>query len=87
MAELRGLRRHPADGAKFYLALLDAAPDLFLLANEVEDLTAMIRNLVSVLEAVAAEVTEREGGGKPDGALRILADSISDPDVRKVVGS
>lgn len=84
MDELISLRKNSADGAKFYLALLDASPDLFKLADEVEALEAIIEKLVSTLETAADEVSDR---GKGAEALRTIRKSLSDPAIRKIIAS
>jgi hypothetical protein len=82
--ELKELRRNSADGAKFYMALLDASPDFFLLADEVEQLEAVIEKLVSTLEAAAGEMEEKGQGG---AILDSLRDSLSDPVLKKILSS
>ena len=46
VADLKKLRRNPADGGVFYLALLDAAPDLFQLSEDFETLEIFAQSLV-----------------------------------------
>ncbi len=82
--ELIDLRSNPPDGAKFYLALLEAAPDLFARAEEADVLEAIIEKLVSKLDAVASEAARR---GEDGEALQALLESLSDPAVKKIVGS
>ncbi len=82
--ELKSLRTSCADGAKFYMALLNASPDLFKLADEVEALEAIIERLVSTLETAADEVS---GRGKGAEALRTIRKSLSDPAIRKIIAS
>ncbi len=82
--ELRSLRKNSADGAKFYMALLDASSDMFKLAYEVEALEAIIEGLVSTLETAAGEVSDR---GKGAEALRTIRKSLSDPAIRKIIAS
>lgn len=84
LSELKALRRNAADGAKFYMALLDASPDFFRLGDEVEQFEAVIEKLVSALEAVAGEMeTKGEGGATLDS----LRDSLSDPAIKKILSS
>ena len=82
--ELIQLRSNAADGAKFYLALLEAAPDLFARAEEADVLEAIIEKLVSKLDAVASEAAAR---GEEGDALQALVESLSDPAVKKIAGS
>jgi len=84
LSELRALRKNPADGAKFYMALLDASSDLFNLADEVGQLEAVIEKLVSSLEAVAGELKAKGEGGD---ALDALKNSLSDPALKKILSS
>lgn len=53
LAELKKLRKHPPDGANFYLALLDAAPVLFQLAEDYETLETFVQTLVEKIEKTA----------------------------------
>ena len=82
--DLIELRSNPADGAKFYLALLEAAPDLFDRAEEADVLEDIIEKLVSKLDAVASEAAARGDDGE---ALQSLLESLSDPRLRKIAGS
>lgn len=82
--ELKELRKNPADGAKFYMALLNASPDFFRLADEVEQLEAVIEKLVTTLETVAGEM---EAKGESGAALDSLRDSLSDPVLKKILSS
>ncbi len=82
--ELKSLRKSSADGAIFYMALLDAAPDLFMLAEEVETLEAVVEKLVSTLEKAAAEVSAQD---KDAEALRNLRETLSDPAIREIIAS
>lgn len=84
LSELTALRRNSADGAKFYMALLDASPDLFRLAEDVEQLEAVIEKLVSTLEAAAGEM---EANGESGATLDSLRDSLSDPVLKKILSS
>ena len=84
LSELKELRRNPADGAKFYMALLDAAPDFFRLADEVEQLEAVFEKLVTALKAVAGEIGVKGEGG---AILDSLRDSLSDPVLKKILSS
>ncbi len=84
LSELKALRKNPADGAKFYMALLDASPDFFLLADEAEQLEAVIEKLVTTLEAVAGEMEAR---GESGATLDSLRDSLSDPVLKKILSS
>ncbi len=84
LSELKTLRRNSADGAKFYMALLDASPDFFRLADEVEQLEAAIEKLVTTLEAVAGDM---EAGGEAGDSLATLRDSLSDPVLKKILSS
>jgi len=52
LAHLSDLRRNPADGGAYYLALQKAAPDLFALADEHEKLALCVQKLVTAVEAV-----------------------------------
>ncbi len=82
--DLIELRSNPADGAKFYMALLEAAPDLFARAEEADVLEAFIEKLVSKLDAVVSEAAAR---GEEGDALQSLLESLSDPALKKIVGS
>lgn len=82
--ELIELRSNPADGAKFYLALLEAAPELFARADEADVLEAFIEKMVSKLDAAASEAAAR---GEEGDAMQALVESLSDPAVEKIVGS
>ena len=82
--ELTELRSNPADGAKFYMALLEAAPELFERAEEADVLEAIIEKLVSKLDAVASEAAAR---GEDGEALQSLLESLSDPRLKKIAGS
>lgn len=84
VSELQKLRQSSADGAKFYMALLKAAPDFFNLAEETEELEAVIEKLASTLEKAADEVSAQGGN---DAAVALLRDALSDPQVKKVIGS
>ncbi len=84
LSELKTLRKNSADGARFYMALLDAAPDFFHLANEVEQFEAVIEKLVTTLEAAAGEMEAKGEGG---AALDSLRDSLSDPAIKKALSS
>ena len=84
VSELKRFRQNPADGARFYMALLESAPDFFNLAGEAEELEAVIEKLVSALEKAADEVSAQGGN---DAAVRLLRDALSDPQVKKVIGS
>jgi len=84
LSELKALRRNSTDGAKFYMALLDALPDFFRLADEVEQLEAVIEKLVTALEAVAGEMEARGEGG---ATLDSLRDSLSDPAIKNILSS
>ena len=81
LSELKELRRNPADGAKFYMALLGASFDFFSLADEVEQLEAVIEKLVSTLEA-AAEIKGLDGE-----VLEALRETLSDPAIKKIIAS
>jgi len=83
VSELKKLRQNPTDGAKFYLALLESAPDFFNLAGEAKELEAVIEKLVSILEKAADEVSAQGGN---DAAVALLRDALSDPALRKVTG-
>ncbi len=82
--ELIELRVNPPDGANFYLALLEAAPDLFARAEEADVLEAFIEKLVAKLDAVVSEAAVR---GEDGDALQSLLESLSDPELKKIVGS
>lgn len=82
LRELISLRQNSTDGAEFYLALLDAAPDFFELASEVETLEATIEKLVSTLERAAAEVSYRDTDAP---ALKTLDKTLSDPAIQKII--
>ncbi|NQU62065.1 MAG: hypothetical protein HQ512_13115 [Rhodospirillales bacterium] len=86
--DLKELRKNPADGGRFYLALLDAAPDLFNLAKENETLKNLIKKMVSEFEDVIGEQLEGDAGGDtcsvPDAALKAVADLLSDPAIQKI---
>lgn len=84
VSELKKLRQNSADGAKFYLALLESAPDFFNLAGEAKELEAVIEKLVSTLEKAADEVSAQGGN---DAAVALLRDALSDPQVKKVTGT
>ncbi len=83
LKELRLLRRNSTDGANFYLALLEAAPDFFALADEVHVLEGIIEKMVSTLETVAGEMERRQ----ETEALKPLQDLLQDPAIRKITGS
>ena len=83
LGEIKQLRRDSTDGARFYLALLDAAPDFFALADEVQALEGFIEKMVSTLESVAGEMERRENAD----ALKPLQDLLQDPAIKKIVGS
>ena len=82
--ELIELRVNPPDGANFYMALLEAAPDLFARAGEADVLEAFIEKLVGKLDAVVSEAAAR---GEDGDALQSLLESLSDPALKKIVGS
>ncbi len=84
LSELKTLRKNSADGARFYMALLDAAPDFFHLADEVEQLEAVLEKLVTTLEAVAGNM---EAKGESGAALDSLRNSLSDPVLKKILSS
>jgi hypothetical protein len=50
LVDLKKLRRHPADGANFYLAFLEAAPEMFQLAEEFETLESFVLSMVKKIE-------------------------------------
>ena len=64
LSELKELRRNSADGAKFYMALLDASPDFFLLADEVEQLEAVIEKLVSHWKPLPGKLKRKAKAGQ-----------------------
>lgn len=82
--ELKRLRKNAADGGKFYLALLESVHDFFNLAEEAEELEAVIEKLVSALEKAADEVSAQGGN---DAAVALLRDALSDPKVKKITGT
>ena len=47
------MRRHPADGVNFYMARLDAAPELFQLTVDYDALEAFVQSLVEKIEKAA----------------------------------
>ena len=53
LAELKKLRKNPADGGVFYVALLDAAPDLFQLSEDFTILEKYVRSIVLQIEKAA----------------------------------
>ena len=81
--ELIDLRNSPPDGAKFYLALLEAAPDLFARAEEADVLEAIIEKMVAKLDAVASEAAARGDDGE---ALQSLVESLFDLGLKKIAG-
>ena len=58
--DLKALRKNSTDGANFYMALLDASPDLFKCAEESGVLLVLIKKLVSALEKAASEVAAQD---------------------------
>ncbi|MBC8339646.1 MAG: hypothetical protein ISR51_05410 [Rhodospirillales bacterium] len=84
LAEIKKLRNNPADGANFYMALRDAAPDLFQLAEDFEMLEMFVQTLVDKIEAAAngeAADTPRED------ILQGLKETLDDPEIRKIIAS
>ncbi|MAF96585.1 MAG: hypothetical protein CMM60_12630 [Rhodospirillaceae bacterium] len=84
VSELKEFRQNAADGAKFYMALREAAYDFFNLAGEAEELEAVIEKLVSALEKAAGDVSAQGGN---DDAVQLLRNALSDPQVKKAIGS
>ena len=81
LAELKELRRNPADGAVFYTALLAAAPDLFQLADDYETLEAFVQDLVENFEKAAdPSIAEDQRAVAMDD----IKDTLGDPKTRKI---
>ena len=84
VADLKKLRRNPADGGVFYLALLDAAPDLFQLPEDFETLEIFVQSLVEKIEAAADASATNE---QRTEALQTLKESLDDAEIRKIIAS
>ena len=84
LVELKNLRKNAADGGVFYVALLEAAPDLFQLAEEFAILEKYVRSIVLQLERVANPST---GNDQRQKALQSLEASLDNPAIRKIIAS
>jgi len=84
LAELKKLRKNPADGGVFYVALLDAAPDLFQLAEDFSILEKYVRSIVLQIEKAANPST---GNDQRQKALQSLEASLDNPAIRKIIAS
>ena len=84
LAELKKLRKNPADGGVFYVALLDAAPDLFQLVEDFAILEKYVRSIVLQLERVANPST---GNDQRQKALQSLEASLDAPAIQKIIAS
>ncbi len=85
LAHLSDLRRNPTDGGAYYLALQEAAPDLFSLADEHEKLALCVQKLVTAVEAV---IEDNNGGATPPGqkpALNELSGILGLPPLKKFI--
>ena len=76
LAELKKLRKNPVDGGVFYVALLDAAPDLFQLAEDFAILEKYVRSIVLQIEKATNPST---GNDQRQKALQSLEASLDAP--------
>jgi len=84
LAEIRKLSKNPADGASFYMALRDAAPDLFQLAEDFETLEMFVQSLVKKIETAA---DGSAAGALQEDILQGLKETLDAPEFRKVIAS
>jgi len=87
LKKLRSLRKNPPDGAEFYMALREAARDLFAAAEDLEHLKVFINELVLTVERAADAAAKPNPGGGSDETLQVLQDTLSDPGLRKIINS
>ena len=84
LAELKKLRKNPTDGGIFYLALLDAMPELFQLADDLESLDMFLQSVVEKIEKAANTSTAND---QRQEALEALKESLDDPAIRNIFAS
>jgi hypothetical protein len=81
LTELKKLRKSSVDGGIFYLALLEAAPELFQLADDFETLLAFVQSHVEKIEDAAGTSAVN---GPHQEALMALKESLNDPAILKI---
>jgi len=84
VAELKKLKKNPADGGIFYMALREAAPDLFQLSEDFETLEIFVQSLVEKIEKAADASTTSE---QRTEALQALRKTLDDPEILKIIAS
>jgi hypothetical protein len=84
LVDLKKFRRHPADGANFYLAFLEAAPEMFQLAEEFETLESFVFSLVEKIDKAADPST---GDDQRVKILDDLKQTLDDSGIRKIIAS